>query len=597
MFKKYFIIFIILVFVGINFSNILVAKAQFSTEELKVPISTLKVESPTIPSSEQMNEMIEAAPESYNVSLEEIIACNSGIYDAITGALNNLKSIIFNPVCQILGRVVGTAPGAITTPITGMCTINTGGADTDQKCKEWVQKQQKEIKAKKAQATKMAFQYAARYFMDQLVSDTVNWIGGKEGKPQFITNWNAFFKNVADESFGVFIQNSPFADLCEPIRYPIRVNVQTQMPGEPPFPTCTLSQVVSNIDSFYQDFNNGGWLAFEESSYPWNNDIGASILVNENLNYQLEQAKQEAEKETQSGYEPTKYCVQTATDKATGKVKCVKEVVSIPGDIKSDLASKAVTQQLDKTDKYFLDSKDLDNYGRMISDALVNRLVKSAKEKLIDGKHYGKGLLGANFLTEETKPANVSLGIKYSCKKYGGYKSCEIDPNGSYTDPNCGGNCGGFSTTYNYNSQTGYCVSDTSGKGEYKNYESCLNAHPLPNISHSNNSTSSVNSTSSTVENCNSDIASSCFKLLISSSDDAISCLKNAGCLPQDFSTSTSTITPSVTPSVASSTAKYSCQSSARTSGCIRDDINGEYTDLEVCQLNCANQSERPDRL
>jgi hypothetical protein len=311
-----------------------------------------------------------------------------------------------------------------------MCTINVGGADSSQECKKWIQQKKATLKAKKAEMTKIALNYAAKNFTDQLVSDTIDWIGGKEDKPQFITNWRDFFSDVTDEAVGRFIESSSFSELCEPFRF--SVQIQTQTPGKPPFPTCTLSDVVNNIESFYEDFNNGGWLAFEEASYPWNNSIGAMVMIDDALNYEIQQAKEEAEKETQSGYEPTKYCIETITNAITGETECVKEVVSIPGDIKSDIASKAVTQQLDKTDSYFLTESDLKNYGKMISDALVSRLIKSAEEKIIGNKSYGKGLLGGNFIKEKTTSADTSLEIRYSCKNYDGSNVCEVDSNGKY---------------------------------------------------------------------------------------------------------------------------------------------------------------------
>ncbi|MBP8994852.1 MAG: hypothetical protein KBG30_13730 [Bacteroidales bacterium] len=534
MFKKSLITFLIISLLGINFSDILTVKAQYNIEDLKLEIPTLDVQQPRIPSVEEMESVISSAPESFEVSLAEMAVCNTGIYNFITDSLNSLKAIILNPVCQALGREVNVG-GFGGTAISGMCTINVGGADSSQECKKWIQQKKATLKAKKAEMTKIALNYAAKAFADQLVSDTIDWIGGKEDKPQFITNWRDFFSDVTDEAVGRFIESSSFSALCEPFRF--SVQIQTQTPGKPPFPTCTLSDVVNNIESFYEDFNNGGWLAFEEASYPWNNSIGAMVMIDDALNYEIQQAKEEAEKETQSGYEPTKYCIETITNAITGETECVKEAVSIPGDIKSDIASKAVTQQLDKTESYFLTESDLKNYGKMISDALVSRLIKSVRDaKPIGKKSYSQGLLGGYFLKEQTTPATTSLEIRYSCKNYDGSNVCEVDSDGEYfSKVSCQSNCSGFSVHYRCDYTNKICVRDDE-RGEYLDYDVCSNF---------------------------------CSALT-----------------PSISPTPTPSVSPTPTPTTSTNTFIYRCDRDA--GYCVYDNISGEYSDLGVCNANCS---------
>ena len=45
--------------------------------------------------------------------------------------------------------------------------------------------------------------------------------------------------------------------------------------------TCSLNQIVGNINSFVENFRNGGWLAYQESWYPKNNFYGATIIAND----------------------------------------------------------------------------------------------------------------------------------------------------------------------------------------------------------------------------------------------------------------------------------------------------------------------------
>lgn len=421
----------------------------------------------SLPPINDMEPVIESAPEVYDAeNWGEVMVCSTGLYQRVSSWINTALSIILNPVCQGLGRIVEFL-GSGGTTVSGECIINTGGADTTQQCKEWVAKKKAALKAKMAEMTKLSLRIAVKTFMDRLVSNAVDWISGRTtGDPQFVTNWRQFFGDVVDEAFGFFIENSPFSQLCEPFRYTVRIG--TTLPGKPPFPTCTLSRVVSNIESFYDNFSNGGWLAFEESFYPWNNAFGAYLMTQESLNAELTAAREEAEKKTQSGYKPTEWCIKTKKDPATGQEICVEKVVSIPGEAKSDVTSKVLTNQLDKADTYFLTSADLKGYAEMIAQAIMSRLIKSAKELLIDGKWYGKGLLNL----PEKGDSGPSLNLRYACKTYGGSKVCEIDANGPYlSKESCEAVCTGSSIRFKCDTQLQICVTDPNGN--YSDYDSC----------------------------------------------------------------------------------------------------------------------------
>ena len=463
MFKKSLIILLIISFLGLDASTILTAKAQQET------IIT-QYETILPPPSKDLESVIEMEPKTYeNLSLAEIMVCSSGIYSSITSILNAAKSVVLNPICQALGRSASFI-GIGGTIISGECVINTGGSDLQQACREWVQKKKATIKAKSAQMTKLLLSIAAKTFMDHLVYSTVDWISGRTtGEPQFVTNWRDFFNDVADEAFGRFIENSPFSELCEPFRFQVRAT--TRLPGRPPFPTCTLTQVLSNLEYFYSDFSNGGWLVFEQSFYPWNTADGAWLMAQEALEYELAQAQMEAEKETQSGYTATKACLEKYKDKVTGMVMCIKPTISIPGETKSDVASKVVTQQMEKAESYFLTAADLSNYSTMISQALISRLIKSVKEELIGGKWYGKGLLDL----PEKGDEGPSLNLRYSCKNYDGMGSCEYDANGSYTSlESCQAACSKNQYRWGCNTETGICEYQASGP--YTDFTTCSNA-------------------------------------------------------------------------------------------------------------------------
>ncbi|HOD97096.1 MAG TPA: hypothetical protein PL075_02595 [Candidatus Paceibacterota bacterium] len=463
---KIVIIFLIVSLIGVELLPVFVDKA--SAQE--VPL--LPLPSPSslkLPDMSQMEPVIANDSEAFNLSWDEVLLCSSGLSGTIFSLLGELKQIILNPVCQALGREASFL-GIGGTVISGMCTINVGGSDQIQFCKDWLQKKKATIKARAAETAKILLGYAAKTFMDHLVYSTVDWISGRTtGEPQFVTNWQAFFNDVADEAFGRFIENSPFSELCEPFRFQVRAT--TRLPGRPPFPTCTLTQVLSNLEYFYSDFSNGGWLVFEQSFYPWNTADGAWLMTQEALEYELAQAQMEAEKKTQTGYQPIEDCVHKIKNYITGDTECWDSIISAPSQTVSDVASKAVTAQIDKTESYFLTSADLSNYATMIGQALITRLIKSAKEELIGGKWYGKGLLDL----PEKGDEGPSLNLRYSCKNYDGMGSCEYDANGSYTSlESCQAACSKNQYRWGCNTETGICEYQASGP--YTDFTTCSNA-------------------------------------------------------------------------------------------------------------------------
>ncbi len=413
--------------------------------------------------------VISEAPETFDFDAEswgEVMVCSTGIYSRISSWINTAVNVVLNPICQLLGRSFSFL-GIGGTAISGECTVNAGGADSVQQCREWVQKKKASLKAKLAQITQILLRIAVKTFLDRLVSQTIDWISGRTtGEPQFVTNWRQFFGNVADEALGRFIENSPFSELCEPFRWHVRV--KTTLPGAPPFPRCTLSMVVNNIESFLDNFENGGWMAFEESFYPWNDAFGAYFMTQEALAYEVLQAQAEAAKKTQSGFKPTEWCIKTKKDPATGQEICVEKVVSIPGEAKAGVTTKVLTNQLDKADSYFLTAADLKEYAEMIAQALISRLVKSTKEVLIGGKWYGKGLLD---LPKEGEKGE-SINLRYSCKTYGASRTCEYDPSGPYlSKASCEAVCGSFSMRWRCDASWVLCLA--SEDGPYSDYDSC----------------------------------------------------------------------------------------------------------------------------
>jgi len=146
----------------------------------------------------------------------------------------------------------------------------------------------------------------AKKIIDYIVDETIKWVQGG-GKPMFISDWNQFAKNAFNMAAGSVIEQTvPF--LCSPFRLQVQLSLQ-------PVPyfqqvSCTLDQVVSNINDFYDNFQNGGWIAYNTAWQPQNNYYGATLITYDQMITQGAAAAQAAVNEglAGSGFLGSKQC-------------------------------------------------------------------------------------------------------------------------------------------------------------------------------------------------------------------------------------------------------------------------------------------------
>jgi hypothetical protein len=134
----------------------------------------------------------------------------------------------------------------------------------------------------------------ARVALEQITASIVNWINsGFEGKPSFVTNYEQFFTNVADQAAGEFIRGSALSFLCSPFQPQVRIAIaQSYARRGAAAPSCSLTQVTNNIEGFLRgNFSQGGWPAFISlTTTPTNNPYGAYMYGQEALNQTVQRA-------------------------------------------------------------------------------------------------------------------------------------------------------------------------------------------------------------------------------------------------------------------------------------------------------------------
>ncbi len=164
-----------------------------------------------------------------------------------------------------------------------------------------------------------------RSLLYQFTSETVDWIQGggiqvgTDGKitvnpPQY---FQRPLKDLADAGLNavdnVISQIAP--QLCQPFQLAVTLQIPTTQRQSNPFyqqASCTLNQVVGNIQNFYSNFRSGGWLGYQEIWLPQNNYYGAS-LITQQLAAQASAAAQQSvqnQMNQSNGYKNTYMCTE-----------------------------------------------------------------------------------------------------------------------------------------------------------------------------------------------------------------------------------------------------------------------------------------------
>lgn len=195
----------------------------------------------------------------------------------------------------------------------------------------------------------------AKIALEQILQATTDWINsGFEGNPAYATDPAQFFTNIADGIAGDFIAGSDLAFLCSPFQIRVRLALQQYHTQRRQF-QCTLTQVVGNIDAFYNDFSKGGWKGwFSMTQNNTNNPYGAYLEAQIELDSRIASAIgiQDKQLSWNSGFISWAEC----TRKAPGTGECLERgPVKTPGKvIESQLENVLGTgvKQLELADEF-----------------------------------------------------------------------------------------------------------------------------------------------------------------------------------------------------------------------------------------------------
>jgi len=242
---------------------------------------------------------------------------------------------------------------------------------------------------------KMMRDIIAKRIMDYIVDQTITWIQGG-GEPKFISNWDGFLKDAKGLAIDSVIKEVGLAPLCSPFK----LQVQLSLLPVQRFPqriTCTLDDIVENIEDFYADFENGGWIAYNKAWEPQNNYFGMILLAQDEMMVRSEAKVTASQNEARAsgGFLGVKRCLSTTADKSkwigecmdspgwvdestafetcsknveSVNIPCSKEETTTPGAVVGQAVGNAVTSDTQW-------AANISSWVSALANALINRLL------------------------------------------------------------------------------------------------------------------------------------------------------------------------------------------------------------------------------
>ncbi|KKU91581.1 MAG: hypothetical protein UY23_C0001G0187 [Candidatus Jorgensenbacteria bacterium GW2011_GWA1_48_11] len=328
---------------------------------------------------------------------------------AATSALEACAGSIGSGILSLLGgRGLSALSGTVPTSDAGAQTQIAAGRV--QSCVQVVTEQ----------LAQLALATLKRRVLDVMVDETINWINGG-GSPQFVTNFNDFINSAGQAAAGDVIRGVGLGQMCQGLRMPvIQFLTGGRAAGAPPFSqqiTCTLDQVVNNINDFYNNFQSGGWIAFNESWRPQNNYYGAILIAGDELISKTLESERAAQTSAIAGqgYSPTQRCLEwtlwgdqgdaggtiiaTADGSTFGDPRipppvpdnvspddylnvywyCSQITNTTPGSTLAGVTQRALTAHVDNV----INAQTFADYAEALVGAAINRLVQESVSGLL----------------------------------------------------------------------------------------------------------------------------------------------------------------------------------------------------------------------
>ncbi len=128
--------------------------------------------------------------------------------------------------------------------------------------------------------------FIAKQMASIMVQSMTQWVkNGFDGSPAFVENLQVFAEQLAQDVAIELASDYLGADVCD--FFPdISLDIQLSTPQSRLFAykaRCTIDDVITDAEAFYEDFTSGDWITFEASLEKNNNPFGILITAQEEL--------------------------------------------------------------------------------------------------------------------------------------------------------------------------------------------------------------------------------------------------------------------------------------------------------------------------
>lgn len=285
--------------------------------------------------------------------------------------------------------------------------------------------------------------FLGRLVLRQFTQGIIQWIrtgqdpffsGGAKDGSLFVTNIDEFFFDAADNAAGLFLGEYLGKETYDLLCRPFRLNVGQVLArgygrdyGSFGFQArCTVTDIVANLENFYNDFENGGWAAWVSTANYENNPFGLLLLSEGHSTQRQVRASRSNVWDFMAGlgFPGLRECEQTGALTnadgttayeldASGNLKvhegCVKYITNSPGKAVEDELEKALGQEIDKLGA-------ADEINEIVVSAFTALLTW-----LLSGGSGGKGIRGASISGEneeggEGASCNRQTGRGFGCQ-------------------------------------------------------------------------------------------------------------------------------------------------------------------------------------
>lgn len=176
---------------------------------------------------------------------------------------------------------------------------------------EWVKKNISDT-IKKALA--VALQIAIHQVLAMVTNSIIKWIQSDfQGQPGFITDWEDYLNKAGNAAAGRFLNELAGVNLCSAFSVKIKATMNLPIPSFKTGVECSLDDILNNatttLDKFKNNFQDGGWLVWQDMSKPNNNAFAVWLATSEEEWARKFNEQQKLGKESKSGFKPTKKCL------------------------------------------------------------------------------------------------------------------------------------------------------------------------------------------------------------------------------------------------------------------------------------------------